>query len=73
MQLYKPLNEEQRESEAISLFALNSKNLQATHTWKFVTLPNIFLQKEKKITKFWFTPFHSTFGTPSAKYFYCFN
>jgi len=29
-------------SEAISLFAFNSKNLQATHTRKCVTLPNFF-------------------------------
>ena len=29
-------------SEAISFFAINPKNLQATHSWKFVTLPNMF-------------------------------
>ena len=36
--------------EAISFFAIYSKNLQATHTWKCATLPNIFLRmpQEKK-------------------------
>ena len=47
------------------------KNLQATHTWKFVTLPNIFCGCPYDF--FWFfsiTPFHSTFGTLSTKYFF---
>ena len=49
MQLYKPVNERERErerrteSEAISLFALSSKNLQATHTGHFFAeTPMIF-------------------------------
>ena len=34
----------ERVFEAISLFAIYSKNLQATHTWKFVTLTKMFLR-----------------------------
>ena len=49
MQHYKPLCKlseaisVSKLSEAMILFALYSKNLQATHTWKFVTLLNHFL------------------------------
>ena len=31
-------------SGSISFFAIYSKRYQATHTWKFVTLPSIFLR-----------------------------
>ena len=38
-------------SEAISFFAIYSKNLQATHTWKFVSLLNIFLRMSNDFLK----------------------
>ena len=60
MQHYKPLQ------PSIRLFALHSKNLQATKTLKFVTLPNIFLRMPlwKNIYIYSFTLSHITFVTP---------
>ena len=51
-------------SWAINLFAIYLENLQATHTLKFVTLPDIYLRMphEKKKLKLSFTPSHSTFA-----------
>ena len=38
---YKPLDEKQRKCECLKPFCpLIKKKLQATHTWKFLTLPN---------------------------------
>ena len=48
------------------IFALYSKNPQATHSRKFfiVDAPN-----KKKLQTFSFTPAQSTFGTPNTKIF----
>ena len=47
MQLYKSLTKEGSKSEAISLFNLYSKNLQATNTLNFVTLWYIYICLQK--------------------------
>ena len=53
-------------SVSISSFAIYSKNLQDTHSWKFVTLLKIVLQlplwKKKS-----FTPFTALLGHPVQK------
>ena len=50
------------------------KNRQATHTWKFVTLSNIFLRmplkSKKREEKNRFEPSYSTFLEPSTKLFF---
>ena len=56
----------------LTFLPFTKKNLQATHTWKFVTLLNIFLRMPLW-KKNCFTPSHSTSRTPRTKYFFCFN
>ena len=51
-------------------FALYSKTLMASQTWKFLTFPNFLLRMPLRINKFQkicCIPVQSTFGTPSTK------
>ena len=57
-----------------SLFALYSKNLQATHTWKFLTLPKFFLRMpiRKKSKNVVLSPLRAFLGHPVQNDFYAF-